>query len=240
MSGHSEGGVQVQQRCRTVGVQNQAVERSHALEFVCGVQLATRFCKTGIHDVLYRLQLSAGAERPDALDLVGLDGEAFRQVHGVERNHLAFAGTDHQTRSTALTRRHQGQGVAILLDLHCQGSNALFLKQAEAADAARQIGLFVDCCGERWYGKRFVVKNGDIGHGYTPEMKKPAGAGSKKLFVVLSLTQNSNCIADPIGIEVQCCQGSRDVVRNVQRTSISDPVGKFFNGSANCVLIDQQ
>ncbi len=98
------------------------------------------------------------------MNLVSLDGEAFRQVHGVERDQGAFAGTDDKARGAAFTGRHQGQGVAVLLDLHGQGGDALFLKQTKAAQAAGLVGLFVDGSGQRRNRKRIVFKDGNVGH----------------------------------------------------------------------------
>jgi hypothetical protein len=40
--------------------------------------------------------------------------------------------------------------------------------------------LLIECSGERGNGERFVVKNGDLGHGYSPEMKNPAQGGVHK------------------------------------------------------------
>jgi hypothetical protein len=40
--------------------------------------------------------------------------------------------------------------------------------------------LIVECSSQRSDGERFVVKNGDLGHGYSPEMKKPAQGGLGK------------------------------------------------------------
>ncbi|MNF83443.1 hypothetical protein D3C84_657680 [compost metagenome] len=114
------------------------------------------------------------------MDLVGLDGETLRQVHGVERNQIAFAGCDDQARTAPLTRRNQREGVAVLLDLYGQGGDPLLTEQTQGTDATWQIGLIVEGCGERGNGERFVVKNGDIGHGYSPEMKNPAQGGVRK------------------------------------------------------------
>ncbi|MCY1464938.1 hypothetical protein D9M71_830230 [compost metagenome] len=70
-------------------------------------------------------------------------------MHGVEGDQLALVRSDHQARGASLARWHQGQSVAVLLDLHGQRGHALFLEQAEAADATRDIGLLVDGMGQR-------------------------------------------------------------------------------------------
>ncbi|MNF97437.1 hypothetical protein D3C84_802660 [compost metagenome] len=174
---HTEAIVKVQQRGVTIRIENQTVERTHALEFVCRIQLTARFGQAGIDHILYRLQLGASTEGTNALDLVSLDGEALRQVDGVERDQVALAGRDHQTRATSLTGRHECQGVTVLFDLYGQGGDAFLTEQAQGTDATRQVGLIVECSSQRGNGKRFVVKNGDLGHGYSPEMKNPAQSG---------------------------------------------------------------
>ena len=156
--------VEVEQHCLAVSIENQTIQCTGTLKFVSHVQLASGFQKSRINHVLHGLQLAAGAEGADALNLISLDGEALRQMHGVERDQGALAGTHDQTRSTTLTGRHQCQGVAVLFDLHGQGGDAFFLKQAKAAQAPGQVLLFVDSSGERRNRKRFVVKDGDVGH----------------------------------------------------------------------------
>jgi len=177
---HAEGFINVQQDCLAIGVQYLAVQRAHALELVGGIQLAARFRQALVDHVLHSLQLTAGTEGANTLDLVGLDGEAFGQVHGVERNQLTLGRTDHQARSPTLTRRHQGQGVAVFLDLHGQRADALFAEQAQAADAARQVFLVIDCSGQRGDAECIVFKNGDIGHGVLSRNENPAHGGMDK------------------------------------------------------------
>ncbi|MCY1460298.1 hypothetical protein D9M71_778480 [compost metagenome] len=104
---------------------------------MCGIQLAACLCESRIDHVLHRLQFRTGTKGANALNLVGLDGETLRQVHGIEWDHLTLACTHDQTRGTALTCRHQGQGVAVLFDLHGQGADPFLAKQAQAADASR-------------------------------------------------------------------------------------------------------
>jgi hypothetical protein len=146
---------------------------------VSGIQLSPGFVQAFVDDVLNRLQLSLGAESANALNLVCLDGETLRQVHGVEWQQDSLASTDHQPRSTALSRRDQGELVAVLFDLDGQGRDALFLKQPKAGQATGHQLLLVDRSGQCGYTECVVLKNGDISHVYSlQKVQTPLKAGS--------------------------------------------------------------
>ncbi|MNL45477.1 hypothetical protein D3C87_1681270 [compost metagenome] len=143
-----------------------------------GIELTLGLAQARVDHALHGLQLGGRTKGANALNLVGLDGETLRQVHGVERDHLTLACTHDQTRGAALTRRHQGQGVAVLFDLHGQGTDPFLAKQAKAADAARQVFLLIDRRGQRRYGKNIVGKNANVGHeGTLQKSKTPLKAG---------------------------------------------------------------
>ncbi|MOA07314.1 hypothetical protein D3C78_1270030 [compost metagenome] len=143
-----------------------------------GIELTLGFAQARVHYALHSLQFGRRTKGANALDLVGLDGETLRQVHGVERDHLTLACAHDQTRGTTFTRWHQGQGVAVLFDLHGQGADAFLAKQAQAADAARQVFLLIDRRGQRRHGKNIVGKNANIGHeGTLQKSKTPHKAG---------------------------------------------------------------
>lgn len=98
------------------------------------------------------------------MNLIGLDRKALRQVHGVEWDHVALGAADHETGRPAFTRRHQRQSVAVLFDLDRQRGDALLLKQAQAADAAREVFLLVDGSSQRRDRKRIIVKDFNVSH----------------------------------------------------------------------------
>ncbi|MNJ60182.1 hypothetical protein D3C77_558980 [compost metagenome] len=157
--------IDVQQHGAAIRIEHFAVQRAHPMKLVGGIKLSPRLVQALIDDILNRLQFGLSTKSTNTLDLIGLDGEALRQVDGVEWQQDAFAAADHQPGSAAFACGYQGELVAVLLDLHGQGRDTLFFEQTETGQTAWYQLLLVDRSSQCSNTERIVFKNGDFSHG---------------------------------------------------------------------------
>ena len=98
-------------------------------------------------------------------------------MHGVERDEATLVASYNLARGTTRFRLDQGQGHAVLLDLHDGSTDTALFKQICRSDLPRYDVAFVDDGEQRGNAERLVLENADFGHVGLLEMRSPAGAG---------------------------------------------------------------